>query len=88
MVVTLYVNGLTEYVQRVYKKYNVDVAMKPHSTLRNLLVHPKDKREKHKCSDCMYEIGLKTRDNTYISETSRLIGLKLTYRSQLDAFSP
>ena len=50
MVVTPYVSGLTERVQRVFKKYNVDVVMnmmKPHSTLRNLLVHPKDKREKH-----------------------------------------
>ena len=29
MVVTPYVNGLTERVKRVFKKYNVDVAMKP-----------------------------------------------------------
>ena len=78
MVVTPYVNGLTERVQRVFKKYNVDVAMKPHSTLRNLLVHPKDKREKHQCSNCIYEIGCVNCDKSHVGETSRLFGVRLT----------
>ena len=46
MVVIPYVNGLSESIQRVYKKHNVQAAMKPHSTPLNLLVHPKDKRGK------------------------------------------
>ena len=43
MVFIPYVNGLTERIQRVYKKHKLKAAMKPHSTLRNILVHPKDK---------------------------------------------
>ena len=73
MVVTPYVNGITERVQRVFKKYCVDVAMKPYSTLRNLLVHPKDKREKHQCSNCIYEISCNNCDQTYVG----LFGIRL-----------
>ena len=78
MVVIPYVNGVAERVQRVYKKYNVATAMKPYSTLHNLLVHPKDKRDKLQCSNCIYEIGCKNCDNTYFGETSRLFGVKLS----------
>ena len=78
MVVIPYVNGVAERVQRVYKKYNVATAMKPYSTLRNLLVHPKDKRDKLQCSNCIYEIGCKNCDNTYVGETSRLFGVRLS----------
>ena len=52
--------------------------MKPYSTLRNLLVHPKDKRDKLQCSNCIYEIGCKNCDNTYVEETSRLFGVRLS----------
>ena len=73
LVVIPYVNGVAECVQRVYKKYNVATAMKPYSTLRNLLVHPKNKRDKLQCSNCIYEIGC-----TYVGETSRLFGVRLS----------
>ena len=78
MVVIPYVNGVAECVQRVYKKYNVATAMKPYSTLRNLLVHPKDKRNKLQCSNCIYEIGCKNCDNTYVGEASRHFGVRLS----------
>ena len=78
MVVIPYVNGLSERIQRVYKKHNVEAAMKPHSTLRNLLVHPKDKREKLQCSNVIYEIGCKNCDHSYVGETSRLFGVRLS----------
>ena len=78
MVVIPYVYGLSERIQRVYKKHNVEVAMKPHSTLRNLLVHPKDKREKLQCSNVIYEIGCKNCDHSYVGETSRLFGVRLS----------
>ena len=46
MVVISYVNGLSERIQRVYKKHNMEAAMKPHSTLCNLLVHPQGQEGK------------------------------------------
>ena len=44
-VVIPYVEGASERVHRVLKKYGVATAMRPHTTLRRLLVHPKDKVE-------------------------------------------
>ena len=78
MVVTPYVNGLSERIQRFYKKHNVEATMKPHGTLRNLLVHPKDKRKKLQCSNVIYEIGCKNFDNTFVGEASRLFGVRLS----------
>ena len=44
-VVIPYVEGVSERVHRVLKKYGVATAMRPYTTLRRLLVHPKDKVE-------------------------------------------
>ena len=43
MVVLPYVQGLAERASRVFKKYHISTAMKPHSSLRKQLVNPKDK---------------------------------------------
>ena len=43
MTVVPYVQALTEKVIRVFKKRRVSIAVRPHFTLRNILVHPKDK---------------------------------------------
>ena len=40
------IEGLSEKAARVFKKHGIATAMKPHTTLRNMLVHPKDKRDK------------------------------------------
>ena len=51
--------------------------MKPHRTLKKILVHPKDKREITKTGNCIYEIPCKNCDNSYIGETSRMFGIRL-----------
>ena len=43
MVVLPYVQGLTKRMTRSLKKRMISVASKPHLTLRNIIVHPKDK---------------------------------------------
>ena len=45
MVVLPYVKGVTEQCQRILKSYNISSATRAINTLRNLLVHPKDKRK-------------------------------------------
>ena len=77
MVVIPYVSGLSERVRRIFKKHNVESAMRPHQTLKKLLVHPKDKRDKLKTGNCIYEIGCQNCDLTYVGETSRLFGTRL-----------
>ena len=43
MVTIPYVKGLREAFSRILKTYRICTAVKPHITLRNLLVHPKDR---------------------------------------------
>ena len=45
--------------------------MKPHRTLRSMLVHPKDKIKMENKSDVVYSIPCKQCDKVYIGETSR-----------------
>ena len=78
MVVLPYVQGISERVQRTLKKYKINTAMKPHNTLRRLLVHPKDKRDKLKTANCIYEIPCKNCDQSYVGETARLFGVRLS----------
>ena len=43
-VVTIpYVKGLSEAFSRILKTYRICTAVRPHTTLRNMLVHPKDR---------------------------------------------
>ena len=45
--------------------------MKPHSSLRKQLVHPKDKIDPLEKTDCIYEIPCKNYAYSYIGETGR-----------------
>ena len=45
VVVLPYVRGVWEELARIYKKRQITSAIKPHSTLRALVVHPKDKTD-------------------------------------------
>ncbi len=77
MVVIPYVEGLSEKVQRVFKKYNINTAMRPTNTLKSLLVHPKDKKDIKQTSDVIYDIPCKTCNMSYIGETGRQFGVRL-----------
>ena len=43
MVTIRYVRGVSEALQRTFRRHGIATAMKPHKTLKQLLVHPKDK---------------------------------------------
>jgi len=50
-VVIPYVKGLSEACARIYRKYGAKTAMRPFQTIRNYVVHPKDKLEKEEISE-------------------------------------
>lgn len=77
MVVMPYVKGITEQCQRVFKSYNITSAAKPVKTLRNILVHPKDKRDIRDCTGVVYSIPCSNCDFVYVGETSRSFGTRL-----------
>ena len=78
MVVMPYIQGLSERLAKVYKQYNIITCMKPNSTLRQAFVYPKDKVEKTTNSGVVYKIAYKNCDETYIGETKRNLGIRIS----------
>jgi len=76
-VVIPYVEGVSEAVARVYKRYGISMAMRPHTTIRSLLVHPKDKVSKEDTAECVYRIPCKNCQKVYIGETGRSLGVRM-----------
>ena len=72
LVVIPYVNGVSEKANRIFRRHGIATAMRPHSTLRKMLVHPKDKRDPNATTDVVYEIPCTNCKHTYVGETGRL----------------
>ena len=72
-----YVQGLTEKVTRIYKKYGISTSVRPHSTLRQILVHPKDKLETLENGEIVYKIPCKICNKAYIGETGRQLKTRI-----------
>jgi len=66
MIVIPYVEKVLEAIVRIMKKHNVSVAMKPWKTLKDLLVHPKDKQHKEDKTECVYKVPCVNCDKTYV----------------------
>ena len=73
-VVIPFVQGLSEKIKRVYSQYGASTAFKPHQTLRQLLVAPKDKASDEEKSGVVYRYPCKGCDKVYIGETKRSLG--------------
>ena len=85
MVVLPYIKGTTEVIQMVMKQHKIGTSVKPHRTLRNELVHPKDKIDNNKKSQVVYEIPCKNCKLCYIGETGRQFGQRLgEHRKEAD----
>jgi len=56
MVTIPYVKGLSEAFSRILKTYRICTAVKPHTTFRNLLVHPKDRISDEEKPEVVYKI--------------------------------
>ena len=78
-----YIKGISEPIQRVFKKYGVTIYHKPINTLRQLLVHPKDKTGKEQKTGVIYKIDCKTCEGTYVGETARTLGKRLDEHRKL-----
>ncbi|XP_078698417.1 uncharacterized protein LOC144925962 isoform X2 [Branchiostoma floridae x Branchiostoma belcheri] len=69
----LYVQGVSEKLRRIFQNFNIATNFKPHSTLRQRLVHPKDRPHKGTKANVIYRLKCEEPNcnNTYIGETSR-----------------
>ena len=85
MVVLPCIKGTTEAVQRVLKKHGIGSSDKPDPTLRQLLVHPKDKIDQSQKSEDMHQIPCKNCRMSFIRETGRKFNIRLKeHRSEAD----
>ena len=55
-IVLPYIKGKAETLKRVFKKHKINVCFKPYQTLRQILVHPKDKTKKEEVCGPIYHI--------------------------------
>ncbi|XP_070398607.1 uncharacterized protein [Nothobranchius furzeri] len=76
-VITLpYIRGITEKIRATMKKHNINTPTKPYTTVRNRLVHPKDKISAGQKCGVIYEIPCKICNKTYIGETGRQLNTR------------
>ena len=72
-----YVKGVTEPIERAMRKAGVATACKPLMKMRQLIVHPKDRRNEFETTDCIYKIPCGSCNKSYIGETGRKFAVRL-----------
>jgi hypothetical protein len=77
LVILPYVKGVTEGISRILNKHRVSTAVKPLQTIRNILVHPKDKQDKLEKCEVVYKIPCKSCKSVYVGETGRKLGTRV-----------
>jgi len=78
-VVLPYEKGLSEKISATFNSYNIGTSFKPHTKLRSILVHPKDKiKDPDKCG-VVYEVACANAncDKVYIGETGRKLETRI-----------
>jgi len=75
MVVVPYVKRLSE--ARILKSHGIATANRPHRTLRNFVVHLKDKVKDEEKTELIYRVLCKNCSSSYVGETGRKFGLRI-----------
>ena len=73
-----HIKSISENVSRILQPFNIRVAHKPISTLRQLLTNVKDQDEPRKWQGAVYKINCSDCHVTYIGETGRNLTTRLT----------
>ncbi|XP_072039422.1 uncharacterized protein [Amphiura filiformis] len=83
-----YHGDLSEKLKRIFREYNITTHFKPVNTIRQALVHPKDKQPKCRQSGLVYGIQCAESFNctdTYIGETSQPLKKRLQQHQRSSA---
>jgi len=88
MVVVPYLKGLSEAFARILKSHGIATANRPHRTLRNFVVHPKDKVRDEEKTELIYRVPCKNCSSSYVGETGRKFGLRVKeHKKEVDSFT-
>ena len=88
MVVVPYVKGLSEAFARILKSHGIATANRTHRTLRNFVVHPKDKVKEKKKTEVIYRVPCKNCSSSYVGETGRKFGLRIKeHKKEVDTLT-
>jgi len=88
MVVVPYVKGLSEAFARILKSHGIATSNRPYRTLRNFLVHPKDKVKDEEKTELIYRVPFKNYSSSKVGETGRKFGLRIKeHKKEVDSFT-
>ena len=87
MVVVPYVKKLSEAFPRFLKSHGIATANRPHRTLRNFVIHPKDKVKDEEKTELIYRVPCKNCSSSYVGETGRKFGLRINNRRKKWTFT-
>ncbi len=88
MVVIPYVKGISEALERIYRKHNISTPMRPHMSLRKHLIHPKYKRNPADTLGVVYSTLCRDCNKVYVGETGRQIGVRrIEHQKEADELS-
>ena len=73
-----YIKGISENISRILQPFNIRVAHKPITTLRQLLTNIKDRDEPRNRQGAVYKISCSDCHASYIGETGRNLTTRLT----------
>ena len=73
-----YIKGTSETISQILQPYNIRVAHKPTTTLRQLLINLKDKDEPNNRQGAVYKIKCSDYQACYFGETGRNLNTRLT----------
>ena len=77
-----YVQGISEKIRRVGRKYNIKTAFKTHNTLRQSLVKTKPKSCQQDTKNCVYSIKCNNCPREYLGETKRPLNVRIKEHKQ------
>jgi len=88
MVVVPYVKGLSEAFAKILKSHGIATANRTHRTLRNFVVHPKDKVRNEEKTELIYRVPCNNCSSSYFGETGRKFGLMIKeHKKEVDSFT-
>ena len=70
-------HGVSEKVKLVFSSYGTSTCFKPHQTLRQILVAPKDKTKSEDLTGIVYRIPCEGCNKVYVGETKRTVGERI-----------